>query len=341
MIIRKTANLLIVLFLVAFIVCSVYGAFIGAQQARAFFNSPVLIVFWCLLLVFMLAGFAVYASLRKRYSLLLIHLGFLLVLAGGMIGSDMGLHISNQFIDPNIIPTGVIQLRPGHSSHLVETDTGVGELPFSIRLKDAFVEYYDEPVIQFSLSAEQVYTIPLELGEAYELPDDLGTIQIIGVYKNFKMRKQDGQMKPYDSPEPGSNPAYELVFSPAGQPSQQFFVFERFGMHAMPGQTFRADFIRPHMIKDYKSILEVVNNGKIVKQKTIEVNKPLFYGGYHFYQNTFTFDQHGPVSGIQVAASTGVWTVFFGYGVIFAGLTMHFWNKLRRKTQTEVAGGAE
>ena len=99
-------------------------------------------------------------------------------------------------------------------------------------------------------------------------------------------------------------------------------------MHAMPGQTFRAGYQPPRMVRDYKSTLQVIVKDDVVKEMTIEVNKPLYYGGYHFYQKTFSHDHLGPISGIQVVSARGVWIVFGGYGLIFVGLIMHFGSKL-------------
>ncbi|GBD99805.1 cytochrome c biogenesis protein CcsB [bacterium BMS3Abin07] len=41
------------------------------------------------------------------------------------------------------------------------------------------------------------------------------------------------------------------------------------------------------MPKDYKSWLEVIKDGRIVKKQMIEVNSPLRYGGYTFYQSSY------------------------------------------------------
>jgi len=41
------------------------------------------------------------------------------------------------------------------------------------------------------------------------------------------------------------------------------------------------------MPSDYKSWLSVIKNGQVVKQQDIEVNHPLKYGGYTFYQSSY------------------------------------------------------
>jgi cytochrome c biogenesis protein ResB len=103
-------------------------------------------------------------------------------------------------------------------------------------------------------------------------------------------------------------------------------------MHAMGERSFHAEYIKPRMVKDYKSVLQVTEEGRLMKEATIEVNKPLYYSGYHFYQNTFAFDNSGPVSGIQVVSARGVWLVFIGYALILIGIVMQFGSKLRKGT---------
>ncbi len=50
---------------------------------------------------------------------------------------------------------------------------------------------------------------------------------------------------------------------------------------------FEITFYKNNMPKDYKSKLTVLENGKEVLTKTIEVNDPLFYRGIRFYQSSY------------------------------------------------------
>lgn len=335
--IKQLLNSFIFMLLFGLAGFSIYGAFIGAKRAQTFFNSLPMVIFWFVLLGLLVVGFFVYVSLRKRTGLLLIHLGCALVLAGGMYGSERGHAIMNRFVQNRSFTKGSIALHQGQSSNQValKSEAQIGQLPFDIRLEEAYVEYYDEPAIYFYVSDQNYYSIPIRVGDVYQLPQDQGTVQVKAAYKNFKREKQGDRMVPYDSPEPGFNPAYELIYTPQGADPKPFFVFERFAMHAMPGQTFRAEYVAPRMVKDYKSVLQVIDDGKSVKKETIEVNRPLYYGGYHFYQNTFGYDHLGPVSGILVSSARGVWAVFGGYALIVVGLMVQLWPKLqlrRKKT---------
>lgn len=235
-------NMLIVaMLLIAFLtVMSVVGAFIGGAKgipiAKAFFNSTPMAVFWCVLLVVMLASFFIYPSLRKRWPLLALHLGCCLILAGGLWGSRW----SHEHFGDIARDRGVMILRDGQVSPMLfdEAMTTHERLPFSVRLVKTWATYYDD---------------------------------------------------------------------------------------------------NPHgMVKDYYSTLEILEEGQAVKKATIEVNKPLYYGGYHFYQHTFGTDQFSSYSGLLVTSVRGVWLVFAGYALIFVGLIWHFWwGVLRRAAMKE------
>lgn len=331
--IKRYVNLIILLLLAVFIIFSINGAFMGARRAQAFFNSVPMMIFWGVLLIVLIAGFFIYASLRKRFGLMLIHGGCLLVLAGGVLGSEAGFRFFNRVFEKQSVTRGQMMLHQGQSSNRVvsETEDNISVLPFAVRLEKAFIEYYDEPAIRLHFGDAMYFMISSKVGEKIEIPDGRGTVQVIKAYKNFKMKQVDGQLVSYDSAGPGSNPAYQLAIMLAGGELETLFVFEKFPMHAMTGKIYSAEYVAPQMVKDYKSTLQVVRDGEVVKQATIEVNKPLFYGGFHFYQHTFSYDQLGPVSGIMVASARGVWLVFLGYGMIFIGLLKQFYPKLFMK----------
>lgn len=85
-------------------------------------------------------------------------------------------------------------------------------------------------------------------------------------------------------------------------------------------------------VKDYKSILRVVENGKTMATKTIEVNQPLKYKGYVFYQSSY--DPEGErYTGLQVTKNPGLAVVYAGFILLCLGIVFIFYIKpfLRRK----------
>jgi hypothetical protein len=95
-------------------------------------------------------------------------------------------------------------------------------------------------------------------------------------------------------------------------------MYEKFGME----------------IKDFKSNLRVIDNGKTVLSKTIEVNDPLKYGGYVFYQSSYD-PEGGLYSGLQVTKNPGIVVVYSGFIILCVGVVFIFYVKpfLRRKSK--------
>lgn len=334
-------NALILMLLAVFAACAVYGSFLGAQRAQVFFNSPPMIGFWCLLAAALAAALAADSILPRKSALRLIHAGCLAVLAGGLLGSPKAHRLTARWLGGPDWTKGQMQLQPGQSASQVklQTEDQTGRLPFELRLKDASIEYYDKPAIGLYFNDGAGWVISAEKGGPIAIPDGRGTIEVSAVYRNFKLKSEQGQIVPYESDEPAANPAYQLIYRPAGGQPEIFYVFERFGMHALSGRTCRAEYIAPSVVKDYKSTLQIVQDGQVVKEAVIEVNKPLYYAGYHFYQHTFAYNQSEPVSGIMVVSARGIGLVFGGYGMILAGLAVQLWPKFLSRGIKSTAGG--
>jgi hypothetical protein len=77
-------------------------------------------------------------------------------------------------------------------------------------------------------------------------------------------------------------------------------------------------------VKDYVSELEVIQDGKVVADKDIEVNHPLAFGGYHFYQADYDHDA-GQYTILSVYSDTGLRLVFAGYWMLCLGAIWHLW----------------
>jgi len=92
---------------------------------------------------------------------------------------------------------------------------------------------------------------------------------------------------------------------------------------------------REEKIKDYYSTLCVFEEGRQVLTKTIEVNDPLSYGGYRFYQSS-----HDPMkpgwTGLQVVADPGLWLVYAGFVINLLGIVAVFLiEPVRRRYRTK------
>ncbi|OHB70844.1 MAG: hypothetical protein A2W23_04925 [Planctomycetes bacterium RBG_16_43_13] len=77
-------------------------------------------------------------------------------------------------------------------------------------------------------------------------------------------------------------------------------------------------------VKDYRSVLSVWNEEKEVKKETIEVNAPLEYDGYLFYQSNYN-PKNLNYSGILVVKDPGLWLVWVGFGMLSLGVIYVFY----------------
>jgi cytochrome c biogenesis protein len=82
------------------------------------------------------------------------------------------------------------------------------------------------------------------------------------------------------------------VMLPEGSMTDRFFLFDGKGTaHRMDFQVrcdrFGIDYYPDGMPKEYWSELVVLQDGKEMLSKKIEVNKPLKYGGFTFYQSSY------------------------------------------------------
>jgi hypothetical protein len=90
-------------------------------------------------------------------------------------------------------------------------------------------------------------------------------------------------------------------------------------------------------IKDWKSKLRIVEGGKTVAEKTIEVNDPLKYKGYAFYQASYD-PQNEKLSGLQVAKDPGVPLVYLGFFTLCFGIIFIFYIKPLLRQRMSASG---
>jgi len=129
-------------------ILAVVGAFLGAERARVMFNAAPLAVFWVLLALLLAAGFVVYPRHLKRPGGLAMHLGALLILVGGMWGSDLAHALRHRVLGAEKVPRGFMAIQEGARENRVLGPNGqtvIAELPFDLTLRDFRIEYYETP----------------------------------------------------------------------------------------------------------------------------------------------------------------------------------------------------
>ena len=312
--------------IVLLVVLSIYGAFLGAERARTFFNSLPLAVYWFALMALLMAGFSAFRRLLRIPSLLLMHGGSILVLLGALWGSNGGHALAKRLFGVDKIPEGQMSIleQTQENRVLLDKSNGTRELPFFVRLKDFRMEYYEPGSLLVQSRTGQSWRLPAVAGQTLSLGEGLGTVTIQRVFENFRIDIQGNERVVYDEPG-GSNPALEVTVDKPGAAPGRRYVFER-----MPGHESRSDALSMNygrMVRDYVSELEVVKDGKVVAAKNIEVNHPLHYGGYHLYQHSYGADKLGDYTVLMVVSDSGLNLVYGGYLMLVAGVFWHFWGR--------------
>jgi hypothetical protein len=305
-------------------ILSIYGAFLGAERAKAFFNSLPLAVYWLALTALFIVGLVVFRRLIRVPGLLFIHGGCVLVLAGSMWASRAGHALQVRLFGIDKIPSGRMAIFEGQRENrvLVENGRVTFTLHFYIKLKDFRIEYYQPSYLRIQTPQGRTWTIPAETGKEISLGGDVGTVRIVRVFESFKINIEDGIGTAFDDPNAPPNPALQVQITSPGGDATSRYVFERFPGHVHDEDELLLRYRR--VIRDYVSELQVVKDGDIVAEKNIEVNHPLHFGGYHFYQHSYDAEA-GQYTILMVVSDTGLNLVYAGYLMLCGGVFWHFW----------------
>ncbi len=309
---------------------SIYGAFIGPDRAKEFFNSFPMAIYWIAFIFLLAVGIALFRRLVQVPPLLFTHFGCILILLGGIWSSNSGHEVQKKLFGINKIPSGMMQIDEGHADNIVITENdNKYELPFYIALKDFRIEYYQPGDLYIQTRQGDYWKIPAQSGKTYSPDPEFGTIEIVKVFNNFKMIMEDGNRAAIDDSGPGSNPALEVkVTQPSGD-SLTRYIFDSSRGYMYPNDDFAMAYGCD--IKEYISELQVIKNDKVLAAKDIELNHPLHYGGYHFYQHFYDV-QDGQYTILKVTSDSGLMFVYAGYFILCVGVCWLFWiKKLRTK----------
>jgi len=342
---RRALLWLALLLLILLIFLCIYGAFVGAERARLFFNSVPLGFYWWVLLLALVIGAGALRRLVRVPGLLLIHAGCVFVVAGAMWGSKAGYQLRRRLLGTDKIAKGQMTIFEGQVENLVALENQkqskeppshirpedfqvtYKELPFYIRLKDFRVTYYEPEYLYIQADEGQTRKIPVEIGTEFWLGPPLGKVTVVRAFENFKITVDGEKRTVTDDPQQGYNPALEVLIEYPDGKAVRRYAFERFAGHGRPGDRFQLGYRR--VIRDYVSELEVIKDNKVVAAKNIEVNHPLHFGGYHFYQHSYD-DQAHQYTILEVVSDSGLNLVWAGYLMLGTGVFWHLWlRKLR------------
>jgi cytochrome c biogenesis protein ResB len=272
---------------------------------------------------------------------LLTHISLLLVLVGGVLRAMWG-------------EKGYIEFREGETVVQFAGAQGPAMLPFAVHLVDFELQLYGEPDRQARQAADRLIVawpekgmtnaFPAVVQAKYEMTAPAGPQAADTCLVTIRRQVPDfcidnATREVISRSQVPNNPAILVAVTHAGKSREQwvFARFPDFASHAGSGEdgsdTLRLRYetaAAPHpdarsgAVKDFKSTLQIIDAGKVVCEKTIEVNAPLSYGGYTFYQSGYDPNDLTSTT-LQVVRDPGVAVVYVGFLLMMAGLTLVFW----------------
>ena len=136
----------------------VFGSFLGAEHAKALFNSPPLWPVWGLLALALLAGFFIFAIKMRSSGLAALHAGTLLILLGSFWNSHAGHACAARLGLAEKIPWSYLVLHESELGAVVCDESLVrplGRLDFGVRLDKFGMDYYPQRNVEFEPAVKQ------------------------------------------------------------------------------------------------------------------------------------------------------------------------------------------
>jgi len=294
---------------------------------------------WWFVLLLVLFSLNLTVCLLNRFSLrhrtlgsFLAHSSILIILSGALIGILFG-------------QKDYLKIGKGQ-----EVDSFIcrGEkvsLGFSIRLNDFIYNENIDPkekllVYKRIKSEKGVCDMPDALGGKKtqgllaQMPVNLGIEQVIGNtgYKIKAIRYvsdfvMDTSTKVVSSRSARpDNPAIEVELKDPKGGIKNIWVFARFpDMHQQASGDFQILYNwAPRRPKDFISKVTILKAGKEILSRDIQVNAPLNFAGYNFFQSSYD-SQDLSWTGLQVVKDPGVPVIYSGFVLLILGLVMIFY----------------
>jgi len=209
-------------------------------------------------------------------------------------------------------------------------------LPFSVVCKRFWMDHYDSGngnLIVFRPNGHYENHFEAKPGTEYYSPSHDVTIRVIEVFRDFAMDEEDD--RPISRTNKWRNPAALIEVDTGESTEREILFYLRPGMRTNPDlrdipiQYSRAP--QSLSVKSYNSRLCLVENGRVVREKTIVVNDPLRYEGYTFYQSDWDKEREAYTI-LEVKKDPGEKIFYVGGSLVMVGVVIVFYvNPLVRR----------
>ncbi len=186
----------------------------------------------------------------------------------------------------------------------------------------------DKPIYIVSHDGTVLEVVNSKIKREFQLKDnaiDFGKYKI--VFKRFEP-KATFELKEISASDKFNNPVVKVIWEQNGNKKElEFSAKDKKATFLNNGKVALLLRDKNTDPKAYRSYVSVIKDGKVVKKHVIEVNNPLVYGGYYFYQSNY--DPKDPnYSGISVAKDPGVYIVYLGFFMLTLGGILRFYFKM-------------
>jgi len=276
------------------------------------------------------------------WGFLLTHISMLLILAGAVVRGVVG-------------QRGTLVIQEGQTVSRFATSRGPADLPFDVNLVKFDIEYYEGEasvnphtvgVDMLSVDCADLHIltqivfkvgVPVTVSQKGNKPDSSNDLQIVvsRYVPDFVVDTSTHEVSSRsDDPENpailvnvdgaglhvskwlfANHPDFDMSHAASGGASQDRLMMRYRAAAASPGK------MQSGHIRSFKSALHLLENGKAVKEKTIEVNSPLRYRGYTFYQSGYN-PSDLTWSTLEVVKDPGVAIVYTGFIFMIGGLIL-------------------
>ena len=321
---------------------------------KAFFNSPPLVIFWFILLALLAVCFFVDVRLIRSFGLTVLHLGAILVLGGAMWGSNLGHLVANRCLGRAKPPYGAMVIPEGTmTDQLLDpaTNRPIATLPFSVGLNDFRIEYYpsqrpwdlwfERPVPPDADPHSGLTRVAWKAGEEAAIEETGVRVRVLQYLPRAKaVTDAAGRIVGAEADAASESPAMEVeailrdrrqrgwIVPAPGDDSAGLALDDLVPKEVAARSGLALWLSQPRrMPKDYFSDLAVIEGGQVVARKTIEVNHPLSWRGYHLYQSSYQQmgDRYATI--LTVRSDSGWTAVRLGFVLLAVGTAARCWNE--------------
>ncbi|UCD56983.1 MAG: cytochrome c biogenesis protein ResB [Candidatus Hydrogenedentota bacterium] len=164
----------------------------------------------------------------------------------------------------------------------------------------------------------------IDIGQPVSIEETAYGITVDRFFENANMLREIVNRS--DRP---NRPAMEISVEQGGS-SNSYYLWEKTPTDV---GNYRMMYTQEDRVRDFYSILQIIDDGKVAMEKKIEVNDPLRYEGYALYQSSYD-DEGLSWSGLQVKKDPGIPLVYGGFSLQVLGMIIIFYiNPLMRKAR--------